>query len=593
MSSFFNINNIKEKIKAKKEQKSNKELSEREFYAEYLGEIDDFNVDLDKGLYLGSGMKMVGTADERKTVMPIYVQWGDLAGHLAVYGTTRVGKTRLMVSMIRQCILKGWDIFIVEPKGAVGGKKNEGKDVGVGQETMGWVMQFAEEAGRLADFKYISPYFPETSLKFNPLFAMANEEIASLISTIVPAKDEFFATMGYQITMSVLLGLEAIEKSKGEAYQQRLMTEAYQLFYNNEEEGAEPSVDSVELIVHGDNSAEEMAQITPPSRVLVTFADINEWANKKKIGQLYEIVKNLSTSLNVSKLSKDEKREFLRSQKEALTALDEMNEKDNAYYSKVSSSFNLIMSQLATGNLGKLLCTVKINPVLDGLLKKEGGQILLIQPFPLVFKDASDAFVRVFFAILTSMYGNIGASGRAGKREVAMFVDEGGSVLYQGVENLFNKAGGLGFRIFIFTQSFADYESELGPEVAKIVNDNTNIKIYMRMNDQTSRQLVAESFGQIKDAANKYMGSKLDMRVTAAMDDKDLLLPAHMGDMQKQEFLLQYGEGRFYCCAPNQADPDVFMHVEETKRETILNSMGVYVPVAKKDELGIAPIEVN
>ena len=37
MSSFFNINNIKEKIKAKKEQKSNKELSEREFYAEYLG----------------------------------------------------------------------------------------------------------------------------------------------------------------------------------------------------------------------------------------------------------------------------------------------------------------------------------------------------------------------------------------------------------------------------------------------------------------------------------------------------------------------------------------------------------------------------
>ena len=260
-----------------------------------------------------------------------------------------------------------------------------------------------------------------------------------------------------------------------------------------------------------------------------------------------------------------------------------MANKDKQYFSKVASSFNIVMQQMSTGDLGKILCTVKINPLIDRFYS-ERGQIIFIQPWPLIYKDASKAFVRIFFSVITSYLGNIGASGRSMKREIALFVDEGGAVLYAGVEDLFNKAGGLGLRIFIFTQSFADYSSGLGEDVAKIVNDNTNIKIYMRMNDQSSRVLVAESFSTIKKKVTKYMGSKLDMRVSSGLEDQDLLSPAHIGDMQKQEFLLQYGEGRFYCVGPFQPDPDLLISMPEIHMEkAFVANSNKYQPKISED----------
>ncbi len=146
----------------------------KNFFKKFSKDEDLWDIDLAKGLFIGTGVRITGTGINK--VEPIYIAWGDLAGHFSVYGTTRVGKTRLMVALIRQCILRGMDILVVEPKGSVG------------QETIGWVMQFAEEAGRLRDFKYCSPYFPEFSVQFNPLYGLSNEEIASMVSTIVPAK---------------------------------------------------------------------------------------------------------------------------------------------------------------------------------------------------------------------------------------------------------------------------------------------------------------------------------------------------------------------------------------------------------------------
>lgn len=523
--------------------------------------IEEFDIDISRGLYVGAGVKLVSENEsEKNEIYPIFIKWGDLAGHLAVYGTTRVGKTRLMVSIIRQCILKGMDLLVVEPKGAVGNKKNlDGEDLGAGQETMAWVTQFAEEAGRLRDIRYISPKFPDISIHFNPLFGMSNEEISSLVATIIPAKEEFFTVMGYQITMCVLLGLEFLEKAEGKEYINALIEEEYKRFYSGNANIVDeilgvsnPDLATRVVSPQKDNS---LSEVEPPYRSLVTFADIATYATQEGVISILEHVKKVTQDqFNVE--SDIELNELIILKSEAIRALTEMAEKDKQYFSKVSSSFNLIMAQLSSGALGKILCTIKINPIMDGFMNEKHGQIVIIQPFPLIFKKASDAFVRVFFSILSSFYGNIGAAGRSSPREIAMFVDEGGAVLYPGIEHLFNKAGGLGLRIFIFTQSFADYSAELGLEISKIVNDNTNIKIYMRMNDSSSRAEVSDSFGKVRIIENKYMGSKLDLKISSGVEERLLLLPAHMGDMQKQEFLLQFGDGRFYCCAPFQPDPD-------------------------------------
>lgn len=548
----------------------------------------DFNIDLKKGLYVGAGLPLLGDTIERSTVKPMFLDWSDLSGHLAVYGTTRVGKTRLMVSLIRQCILRNMDLLIVEPKGAVGNKKDENnKDLGIGQETMAWVLQFAAEAGRLRDYRYISPMFPNDSTKFNPLYGLGNEEISSLVATIIPAKEEFFTAMGYQITMCVLLGLEFLEKAEGREEVNAIIREEYAKLYSGggdiidaiENNDLNADNDLVARINNPELNASILKEVNPPYRSLITFADIASYATQEGVNNILESVKKVSyEQFNVS--TNEEKRQLEILKMEAVRALTEMAEKDKQYFSKVSSSFNLIMSQLSTGALGKILCTVKINPLLDGFLNKNRGQILIIQPFPLIFKKASDAFVRVFFSIFTSLYGNIGASGRGLPREIALFVDEGGSVLYPGVEHLFNKAGGLGLRIFIFTQSFADYESELGAEISSIVNDNTNTKLYMRMNDNKSKELVSEAFGKTRIYENTYQGSKLDMRISTKAEERSLLLPTHMSVMQKQEFLLQCGKGSYYCCAPDQYDPELLFKMPEIEMERTFKEFNdKYAPI--------------
>ena len=551
-------------------------------------EEGEFNIDIDKGLYIGAGVKL--TSDDEKelvTVKGIYVSWSDLSGHVSVYGTTRVGKTRLMVSLIRQCILRGMDILVVEPKGAVGSKKDaDGEDVGAGQETFSWITEFAEEAGRLRDIRYISPKFPDLSLKFNPLFALTNEEIASLVSTIIPAEDEFFVAMGEQITMCILLGLEFLEKVEGNENVDRIIRDEYKRVYASganiiDSESSLSDPDLAERVISA-NMDFAIEAIQPPYRSLITFSDLSTYTSQEGVQAVLHFVQKVTPDMYNTKKDSEIK-ELNRMKFEAIKALSEMANKDKQYFSKVSSSFNIIMQKLSTGDTGKILCSVKINPLLDRFMS-DRGQIIFIQPWPLIYKETSKSFVRIFFSVITSYLGNVGASGRSIQREIAMFVDEGGAVLYGGVEDLFNKAGGLGLRIFIFTQSFADYGSVLGEEVAKIVNDNTNIKIYMRMNDQSSREQVAESFSTIKRSTTKYMGSKLDMRVSSSTDDVEILTPAHIGDMQKQEFLLQYGEGRFYCCAPTQYDPMLAYRMPELHMEkSVINNVKKYQSRIEED----------
>lgn len=524
-------------------------------------EQSNWDIDLKKGLFIGVGVEIIGSGINE--VKPIYIEWGDLAGHLCVYGTTRVGKTRLMVALIRQCILRGMDILVVEPKGSVG------------QETIAWVLQFTEEAGRLRDFKYCSPMFPDLSVFFNPLYGLSNEEVASLVATIVPADDEFFKSIGYTITIAIMAGLEFLELAEGREQVSKIIQAEYKRTFsgnaniiNEFEHMSDPDL-ATRIILPKPN--QKLEDVDPPYRSIITFADLATYSTLEGLTAILSHVEKMTEEqYNVS--TPNERDKLNKKKVEAIRALKEQTEKDKGFFSKVASSFQVILQKMSTGALGEILCTTKINPIMDGYKNVNHGQILVIQPYPLIYKDASDAFVRIFFAMFTAAFGNIGASGRTFPRELCLFIDEGGSVLYPGVEALFNKAGGIGLRIFIFTQSFADYEDTLGPEVSKIVNDNTNTKLYLKMNDASSRKQLEESFGKVRVQAPSYAGSKLDMRISMKDEEKPLLLSSHIAEMKKQEFLLQYKEGNFICCAPAQQDPDIWIEMPEVGAEELYNS---------------------
>lgn len=526
-----------------------------------------FDINLKKGLYVGSTIPIQAVRGGREIKQhPLYIPWKDLAGHLVVFGTTRVGKTRMMVAFIRQCILRGMDLLIVEPKGSIG------------QETLAWILEFLEEAGRLRDFKYISPLYTDLSVKLNPLWGMGNEEIASLIQTLVPGTDDFYKTVGYSVTFAILIGLEFLEKVEGSKFIDKIIMEEYNRVYT----GGANIIDAINNVSDPDlatravnpSLGKPLGDLDPPYRSLVTFKDIMTYATQEGLNAILSHVSKITVE-QFATTDEKEISHLLQLQDNAIKVLATQASQDAGYFSKVANSFKIAIQQLSIGALGEILCSVKINPVMDGFRNPHKGQVLVIQPFPMKFQGASDAFIKTFFTMMTTSFGDVGASGRAFPREIALFIDEGGSVLYDGIENTFNKAGGLGLRIFIFSQSFADYKKTLGPELTQIVNDNTNIKIYMKMNDITSRTDVADSFGGEMKTRSNYMGSKIDMRISAGAQEEAFLTSAHIANLQNQEFILQAAVGSYAGRTPFQPDPYSIVKMPTSDAEKIYEKFGV------------------
>lgn len=89
-----------------KQEKKLKELLKKKWYWEKR------LVDVTKGLFIGVGvdLKLV------KEVVAIYLDWKKLVNHYFVYGTSQVGKSRLLANHVRQMIMNNWNVIVVDPK---------------------------------------------------------------------------------------------------------------------------------------------------------------------------------------------------------------------------------------------------------------------------------------------------------------------------------------------------------------------------------------------------------------------------------------------------------------------------------------------
>jgi type IV secretory pathway TraG/TraD family ATPase VirD4 len=77
-----------------------------------------------------------------------------------------------------------------------------------------------------------------------------------------------------------------------------------------------------------------------------------------------------------------------------------------------------------------------------------------------------------------------------------LHIDEAQSVLYQGIEDLFAKAGGTGVFIHGYCQSINQLYTEVGEDRANTILDNCNTKLFMRVPDANSAEYVSHHFGE-------------------------------------------------------------------------------------------------
>ena len=147
---------------------------------------------------LGKGVNL---ADRSRDIF-ITIPDQERSGHLGCFGTTRIGKTRLMESVVEQDIVKGYNVAIIDPKGDI--------------DLFSKVIQASAESGRLEEVMLLTPIYPDHSVKLDPLshFYMEDELVDHVVSGI-KAKEDYFIAIAAEVTGAVVSGLAIEAKDKG------------------------------------------------------------------------------------------------------------------------------------------------------------------------------------------------------------------------------------------------------------------------------------------------------------------------------------------------------------------------------------------
>lgn len=506
--------------------------------------------DVKKGLWIGIAIDLMS---EDYEPFLLYLPWKNLYNHFEVYGTSGYGKSRLMASMIRQMILFGWSLMVIDPKG---GEK---------QEVPQWVYDFAAEAGRNHIVKRIMPTFPSESDKGNVLFGLDDDEIASMTSSlttsgsgVMTSDEQFFSGQVYRTTSSILAATRFLENAvytKADI-NERIKAEVIKYSNFKERKNVEiiyedenfifPDVSSIAIKEYEPHNVKHL--VSPFNRTLITFRELSYYSNYDRLKELQNLVKECPI---------DNSNTSLVAQKEnALRILEDVTTKDKAFFEKVGDSLSVLLSQLAYGPIGSIMCDIRINPIVQSIRDKE-GTIIIFQPAPMRFEKVSEMMIKCYTRMYLSLFGTIGSSGRGIVKRVAMIVDEAKPMMFPGIEEIYNKARQLGMTIGALYQSRSDPKFKLSELLADIVQDNTATSIFMKQVSESSRVECAESFGMKKIAVNVSMKENDNSggRSSVIYEDKELVSSSDMDDLGIGEAYMKHYGKKYYVNFPYQPDP--------------------------------------
>lgn len=532
-------------------------------------------VDVSKGLFLGVGVDLVLV----KELIPIYLDWKKLVNHYFVYGTSQVGKSRLLAIHVRQMILNNWNVLVVDPKG------------GKGQEILSWIIEFAGEAGRTEDLFLINPVYADYTDCFNPLYGLGNEEIASMVQLLCKGGGgsdmDFFADLGYKVILADLYCLEFLETVSdpdGSIVQSRINNELINYYKLMELKGEQTAkYDKLNKIImpdvtqrmntkrpHRIHNNNEYSMVV--DRTLITFKELAHYSNFDNLQYLIQTMLDFAiTDIEDKKVLA--KLKYLKS--EAINLMRDLKSIKEDFFIKVSTSLTTLLSQLSSGKIGQLLCTVRINPLVNRLYRKDKGLICVIQPAPLKFQKVSEMVLKIILKMFESVFGLIGASGRGMTRKVGLIIDEAKTVMYPGIEELYNKAGGLGMTIGGYTQSRGDIKYKLGADLAEVVEDCVNTLFYMRTNSGEARKYMASNFGTIRKHSYNYTSQNTvtDGKFMIETKDEDIVTPNHIKALGiGNGYVIHAGE-KYRVEFPYQAEPFGSIEMPILKEEEMLSGL--------------------
>jgi len=364
--------------------------------------------------HLGEGIHL----DHPDKIIPLGLPDSDCKGHFWCFGTTRVGKTRLMEGIIEQDIRKGYSVVAMDPKGDI--------------DLFSKIVQVAFDTGRKNDLIFVTPIFPQYSAVIDPLstYYMVEELVAHITAGITVGKEPYFFSVAYETSMVVV-------------------------------------------------------------QSLIVLAEAND---RKPLFNLNEIKNNIGFSdlaqlkVKLSNINSPQAEQLVLDIKKILECQPD-------YHTKVTSSLRVALTEMTSGNVGQIIGQADENRFIDRL-EQNKGVIMVVQLGSMLTKRAAYTAGKVIMSVIQTFVGRRFASDKRIAPHLSLHIDEAQSILYQGIEELFAKAGGAGVYIHGYCQSVSQLYAEIGVDKANTILDNCNTKIFMRVPDANTASYVSDHLGE-------------------------------------------------------------------------------------------------
>lgn len=439
-------------------------------------------------------------------------------GHSLIVGTTGAGKTRMFDILVTQAVLRGEPVFIIDPKGDKG--------------LMETAKRACELAGEPERFVYFHPAHAEKSARIDPLRNWNRPtEIASRISALQPSEgaSDPFQAFSWKALNDIVQGLLFIESRPNlislrqyvEGGVDYLLATALRKYLDEHDEGWENH-----------------------------FRDVLKKAKDRngEVGALIQVYRQRTAGTNPPVPPSVE-----------IGGLISSYEHNREHFQKMVASLIPILSMLTSGSLGDLLSPRPIpgdeRITTDTARIINNRQVAYIGLDSLADATVGSAIGSILMADLTAVAGDRYNYGVA-DLPVNVFIDEAAEVVNDPTVQLLNKGRGSKFRLFIATQTFADFVARMGSEAkARQVLGNVNNLVVLRTVDGATQKYIEEQMPEVAIRSldigyrsGSNTGSPIDfsgMYQEALKESPEPLIPASLlGRLPNFHYIAKFVGGR-------------------------------------------------
>lgn len=402
---------------------------------------------------------------------------GERVGHTVVYGTTRVGKTRLAELLVTQDIRRDEVTIVFDPKGDA--------------DLMKRVWAEAHRAGRGDELYIFHLGWPEISARYNAVGRFGRvSEVASRVAGQLSGEGNSaaFREFAWRFVNIIARALVALGERPDYTLIMRYVNNIADLYIRYAEKIIQAQLPALQTQI--ENNQQVLGEDDVPRNMQGQPDALRIWA------------------IEVALSSEEGKKLY----DPILDGLRSAVRYDRTYFDKIVASLLLLLEKLTTGKTAELLSPDyqdidDTRPIFDWeqIIRKKA--VVYVGLDALSDSEVASAVGNSMFADLVSVAGHIYKhginaglpGGKEGKSLINLHCDEFNELMGDEFIPLINKGGGAGMQVTAYTQTSSDIEARIG-NAAKTaqVQGNFNNLIMLRVRENRTAELLTTQLPQVE-----------------------------------------------------------------------------------------------